>query len=314
MSPQTRICVRLVEVGPRDGLQNEARLLDVPTRVALIERLIECGSRHIETGAFVSPRRVPQMAQSDEVLTRLTRPSGVRHAALVPNEQGMHAALAAGVEEVAVFTAASEAFSQKNIHCSIDESLRRFEPVVALARQSGIAVRGYISCVLGCPWEGEIDPAKVQRVAQALDQLGCEEISLGDTLGTGTPKKVRSLLDTVSRTIPPARLAGHFHDTYGMAIVNVHTAFEMGLRIFDTAIAGLGGCPYAPGATGNVATEDVVWLMQGLGVETGLDLEKLVDTAEWISSQLGHPPASRVSRALLTRRAAAPSCNGIRKD
>ena len=290
--------VRIVEVGPRDGLQNEPRPVSVENRIALIERLAACGLRHIEAGAFVSPRRVPQMAGSGDVLAGLPRLPGVRYSALVPNAQGMAGALAARVDEIAVFAAASEAFSQKNIQCSIDESLRRFEPVITRARASGVAVRGYVSCALVCPWQGEIPPDDVRRLARALFEMGVEEISLGDTIGAGTPRKTQAMIEAVARDVPVERLAGHFHDTYGMAIANIYAAMEVGIRVFDSSVAGLGGCPYAPGASGNVATEEVVWLMQGLGIGTGVNLGRLVDTAAWISAQLNRLPASRVSQAM----------------
>ncbi len=299
--------VRIVEVSPRDGLQNEAQFVALATRIELIERLAKAGLRHVEAAAFVSPKAVPQMADSAQLMAKLQTivlRAQLTLSALVPNERGLEAALAAGVDEVAVFAAASESFSQRNIQCSISESLRRFEPLVARAQQAGLRVRGYVSCVLGCPYEGEIAKQAAAAVAGALFEMGCAEISLGDTIGTGRPAGVRALIETVSQRVPIASLAGHFHDTWGMAIANVLTAWEAGVRVFDASVGGLGGCPYAPGARGNVATEDVVWLMQGMGVNltTAIDLDALVDTAAWMSAQLGRPPASRVSQARLAQR------------
>lgn len=294
--------VRIVEVGARDGLQNEAQNVPVATKVALIERLADCGLQTIEAGAFVSPRWVPQMADSAEVLQRITPRAGVRYPVLTPNGQGLQAALAAGAREVAVFGAASEAFSQKNINCSIAESLNRFRPLVATARQAGVAVRGYVSCALGCPYQGEVAPAAVAEVAHALFEMGCYEISLGDTIGVGTPLRTQAVIEAVARAVPREHIAGHFHNTYGMAIANIYAALEVGIAVFDSSVAGLGGCPYASGASGNVATEDVVWLMQGLGIETGVDLDRLVDTAAWISTELGRAPASQATRAVLAKR------------
>ena len=297
--------VRIVEVSPRDGLQNEAQFVATATRVALVERLAQAGVRHIEATAFVSPRAVPQMADSAQLMAHLQtiplRPK-LTLSALVPNERGLEAALAAGVDEVAVFGAASEQFSQHNIQCSISESLHRFAPVVARAQQAGLRVRGYVSCVLGCPYEGEVAKETVAAVAGALFEMGCVEISLGDTIGVGRPSGVRALIDTVSQRVPLASLAGHFHDTWGMAVANVLAALEAGVSIFDASVGGLGGCPYAPGARGNVATEDVVWLMQGMGVATSVDLDALVDVAAWMSTQLGRSPVSRVSQARLAQR------------
>lgn len=294
--------VRIVEVGARDGLQNEAQKVSVATKVALIERLADCGLQTIEAGAFVSPRWVPQMAGSAEVLQRIAPRAGVRYPVLTPNIQGLQGALAAGAREVAVFGAASEAFSHKNINCSIAESLNRFRPLLTQAQQAGVAVRGYVSCALGCPYQGEVAPAAVAEVAYALFEMGCYEISLGDTIGVGTPLRTQAVIEAVVRAVPLANIAGHFHNTYGMAIANIYAALEAGVTVFDASVAGLGGCPYASGASGNVATEDVVWLMQGLGIETGVNLERLVDTAQWISTQLGRPPASQVARAVLAKR------------
>lgn len=296
--------VRIVEVGPRDGLQNEKQIVATDTKVELIARLADAGLTTIEATSFVSPKWVPQMGDNAEVMARITRRSGLNYPVLTPNLKGFEAALAAGADEVAVFGAASESFSQKNINCSIAESLERFEPVMGAAKAAGVKVRGYVSCVLGCPYEGEIRPDAVALVAGTLFEMGCYEISLGDTIGTGTPLKTQQMLDAVMRRVPVARLAGHYHDTYGMAIANIYASLELGVSVFDASVAGLGGCPYAKGASGNVATEDVVWLMNGLGIDTGVDLDRLVETGAWISGMLGREPASRVSRALLAGRGA----------
>ena len=295
---------RIVEVGPRDGLQNEKRIIDTDVKVALIDRLSATGLPAIEATAFVSPKWVPQMADNAEVMARIRRAPGVTYPVLVPNLKGFEAAVAAGATEVAVFGAASEAFSQKNTNCSIAESLARFEPVVQAARAANVAVRGYISCVLGCPYLGDVAPAAVVDVAQRLSDMGCYEISLGDTIGVGTPGRTRAMLAAVSGRVPISRLAGHFHDTYGQALVNVYAALEMGVATFDSSVAGLGGCPYAKGATGNVATEDVVYMLHGLGIATGVDLDALIDAGEFIGAALGRPTNSKVARALLARRAA----------
>ncbi|MBC2385259.1 hydroxymethylglutaryl-CoA lyase [Pseudomonas sp. WS 5106] len=293
--------VRLVEVGARDGLQNEVRCLPVDTRVALVERLADCGLRTIEAGAFVSPRWVPQMAGSDEVLRQVSPRAGVTYTVLVPNLQGLDMALAAGCREVAVFAAASEAFSQKNINCSIAQSLERFEPVLAKARKAGVAVRGYVSCVLGCPFTGAVPVAQVVTVTQALYAMGCYEISLGDTIGTGTPNATRRLIEACAGEVPMSALAGHFHDTYGMAVANVQAAWQAGVRVFDSSVSGLGGCPYSPGATGNVATEELVYLFEGQGIATGVDLAKLIEVGVFIDSQLQRSGESRVAKALRAR-------------
>ena len=296
--------VRMVEVGPRDGLQNEPQSLPAAVKISLIERLAEAGLPSIEAGAFVSPKWVPQMADSAEVLQGIARRPGVRYPVLVPNMKGFEAAQAAGADEIAVFGAASETFSQKNINCSIAESLERFAPVVAAAREAGIAVRGYVSCVLGCPYEGEVAPAAVTAVARDLHGLGCYEISLGDTIGVGTPGRARAMVEAVMAAVPTEALAVHFHDTYGQALANTLACLELGIATVDSSVAGLGGCPYAKGASGNVASEDVLYMLDGLGIETGVALGKLVETALFISEQLGRPPQSKVANALQGRGAA----------
>lgn len=289
--------VRLVEVGPRDGLQNEARPVSVADKVQLVDALSAAGLSYIEVGSFVSPKWVPQMAGSSEVFARIQRKPGVTYGALAPNLRGFEDALAAGVKEVAVFAAASEAFSQRNINCSISESLERFTPIIAAAKQHGISVRGYVSCVLGCPYEGEIAPEQVAAVAGELYAMGCYEVSLGDTIGTGTAGATRRLFEVVGAQVPRDKLAGHFHDTYGQAIANIYASLLEGINVFDSSIAGLGGCPYAKGASGNVATEDVVYLLNGLGIDTGIDLEALIRAGQQISHVLGRPTGSRVAKA-----------------
>ncbi len=292
--------VRLVEVGPRDGLQNEKQPISITDKVRLVDDLSAAGLQYIEVGSFVSPKWVPQMAGSADVFAQIRQKPGVTYAALTPNLKGLEAAIEAGVREVAVFGAASEAFSQKNINCSIDESLARFVPLMEAARESGIQVRGYVSCVLGCPYEGEIDPKRVAHVARELFAMGCYEVSLGDTIGTGTPGKTRQLIEAVGREVPRDKLAGHFHDTYGQALANIYASLLEGVCVFDSSVAGLGGCPYAKGASGNVASEDVLYMLNGLGIETGIDLDALVVAGQRISDVLGRPNGSRVARARLS--------------
>ena len=289
--------VRLVEVGPRDGLQNEAQPISVADKVRLVDALSDAGLSYIEVGSFVSPKWVPQMAGSAEVFAQIQRKPGVTYGALAPNLRGFEDALAAGVKEVAVFAAASEAFSQRNINCSISESLERFAPIMAAAKQHGITVRGYVSCVLGCPYEGQIAPEQVAAVARELYAMGCYEVSLGDTIGTGTAGATRRLFEVVGAQVPLGKLAGHFHDTYGQAIANIYASLLEGVTVFDSSIAGLGGCPYAKGASGNVATEDVVYLLNGLGIETGIHLDALIGAGQQISNVLGRPTGSRVAKA-----------------
>ncbi|MBI1774960.1 MAG: hydroxymethylglutaryl-CoA lyase [Proteobacteria bacterium] len=297
--------VKLVEVGPRDGLQNEAKAVPASIKIELIERLGESGLRVIEAGAFVSATWVPQMADTAQVLAGLRRRPGVSYPVLVPNDKGLEAALAAGVEEIAIFGAASESFSKRNINCSIAESLERFQPVAALAQERGIRVRGYVSCALGCPYEGAIAPGAVADVSQRLYELGCYEISLGDTIGVGTPAMAEAMLIAVAGRVPIDRLGVHFHDTYGQALANILAALALGVGVVDSAVSGLGGCPYAPGASGNVASEDVLYMLDGLGIETGVDLEKLAAAGRFISEYLGRPSASRVAQVLAGRPAAA---------
>ncbi len=293
--------VRIVEVGPRDGLQNEKSAVSVETRVTFIDMLSGSGLKTIEAGAFVSPKWVPQMADTDKVFAAINKKSGVSYPVLVPNEKGMEAAVAAGVKEIAVFAAASESFSKKNINCTIEESLERFAPVMETARRNGIKVRGYVSCVLGCPYEGDIKPEAVAKTARALYDMGCYEISLGDTIGTGTPVKTRAMLQTVMKDIPAAALAVHFHDTYGQALANILVALEEGVAVVDSAAGGLGGCPYAKGASGNVATEDVIYMLDGMGIKTGVDIAKLVASGRFIAETLGRATASKAAVALAAK-------------
>jgi hydroxymethylglutaryl-CoA lyase len=285
--------VRIVEVGPRDGLQNEKQQVPTDVKVELIARLGRVGLKAIEATSFVSPKWVPQMKDNTEVMARIERLPGVSYPVLTPNLKGFESALAAGATEVAVFAAASESFSQKNINCSIAESLARFEPLMKAASDARVKVRGYVSCVLGCPYEGDVEPEVVASVAARLFEMGCYEVSLGDTMGAGTPVKTQRMLEAVARQIPVGALAGHYHDTYSMAIANIHASLEMGVSVFDASVSGLGGCPYAKGASGNVATEDVVFLMNGQGIETGIDLPSLVECSLWISGLLGRAPGSK---------------------
>ncbi|AWJ82062.1 hydroxymethylglutaryl-CoA lyase (plasmid) [Azospirillum sp. TSH58] len=289
--------VRMVEVGPRDGLQNEKQIVPTAVKIGLVDRLTEAGLTAIEAGSFVSPKWVPQMADTPDVFAGIRRKEGVRYVALTPNAKGLEGALAARADEVAVFAAASESFSQKNINCSIAESLDRFVPVLEQAKAQGVPVRGYVSCVLGCPYEGEIAPAAVAAVAGQLLDMGCYEVSLGDTIGTGTPAKAQAMIAAVAERVPMERLAVHFHDTYGQALANILATLEMGVAVVDSSVAGLGGCPYAKGASGNVASEDVLYMLNGLGIETGVDIDKLVAAGAYISDAIGRPTASKVARA-----------------
>lgn len=299
--------VRIIEMGPRDGLQNEKTLVSVEARIAFIEALVASGLDAVEVGAFVSPKAIPQMASSDAVLRGVAQVTGAEFHVLVPNEKGYEAARAAGAKVVSVFAAASEGFSRANINCTVAESIERFKPVLARAKADGVKVRGYISCVLGCPFDGEIKPKAVADLSSTLWDLGCYEISLGDTIGVGTPAKAREMLRAVAANIPASKLAMHFHDTYGQALANLYAGLEEGVRVIDAAAGGLGGCPYAPGATGNVATEDVVYMLEGMGVKTGVDMEKLLAATNAMSVVLGKPPASRVASALNAKKKRATS-------
>ena len=294
--------VRIVEVGPRDGLQNEAAQVPSATKIELIDRLSGCGFSMVETTSFVSPKWIPQLADAAEVLAGIQPRQGVMYPVLVPNERGLERALASNVRQIAVFTAASDAFNLKNINCDIDQSLHRIAPVVERARAAGLWVRGYVSTVLGCPYQGEVPLRDVVRVARALHDLGCAEISLGDTIGVGTANKARAMLQVCANEIPMPQLAVHFHDTYGQALANVFACLEAGVRIVDSAVAGLGGCPYAQGASGNLASEDLVYQLHGLGMETGVDLDALCDTARWINAALSREPASKLARIPNARR------------
>ncbi|ATV18303.1 hydroxymethylglutaryl-CoA lyase [Pseudomonas avellanae] len=292
--------VNIVEVGPRDGLQNEAQPISIADKVRLVDELTAAGLMHIEVGSFVSPKWVPQMAGSAQVFEQIQRREGVIYSALAPNLRGFEDTLAAGVREVAVFAAATEGFSQRNLNCSISESLARFAPIMAAARLHGVRVRGYVSCVLGCPYEGTVAPEQVAAVANELYAMGCYEISLGDTIGTGTPGATRALINAVAAQIPRGNLAGHFHDTYGQALVNIYASLEEGVHIFDSSVAGLGGCPYAKGASGNVATEDVLYMLQGLGIETDVDLDLVIKAGQRICDVLQRSNGSRVAKARLS--------------
>ncbi|HKM15145.1 MAG TPA: hydroxymethylglutaryl-CoA lyase [Marinospirillum sp.] len=291
--------VRLVEVGARDGLQNEANPVSTAIKLELIDRLSDAGLSYIEAASFVSPKWVPQMGDAREVMTGIQRRKGITYAALTPNLKGLESALECGVQEVAVFGAASESFTQKNINCSIAESLERFAPVIELAKKSNIPVRGYVSTVMGCPYEGDIAPSKVAEVSKILFDMGCYEISLGDTVGVGTPLKAKRMLEAVNQHIPMNKLAAHFHDTYGQALANLYAVLEEGIAVIDSSVAGLGGCPYAKGAAGNVASEDVIYLLNGLGIKSGIDLEKLAATGDWISQTINRPNRSKVGIAMM---------------
>jgi isopropylmalate/homocitrate/citramalate synthase len=292
---------RIVEVGPRDGLQNEAKRVPTGVKIELINRLAEAGPAAVEATAFVSPKWVPQMADNAQVFAGIRRRPGVGYPVLVPNMKGFEAARAAGAEEIAVFGAASETFSRRNINCSIAESLERFAPVVKIARASGMRVRGYISCAAGCPYEGEVKPLAVAVLAEKLHKMGCYEISLGDTIGVGTPGRIRAMIEAVAKRVPIGSLAGHYHDTYGQALANIYASLEAGVRTFDSSVAGLGGCPYAKGASGNVATEDVVYMLDGLEIETGVDLMKILRAGQFICRELGREPGSKVARAMAAK-------------
>ncbi len=297
--------VKLVEVGPRDGLQNEKETIAADVKVELVDRLTAAGFPNIEAASFVSPKWVPQMATSTEVMNRIQRRPGVIYSALVPNMKGFEAALAARADEVVIFGAASEAFSQKNINCSIEESIARFADVAGAAKQHGLRLRGSVSCSLGCPYQGEVTPEAVANVVRRMRDLGCDEIDIADPIGVGTAGQVKQVFERVSREFPLAQLAGHFHDTYGQALANILAALEVGVSIFHASVAGLGGCPYAKGATGNVSTEDVLYLLHGLGIRTGIDLDAVVDAGQFISNHLGRKAVSRAGNAIAARRALA---------
>ena len=305
MAPSLPARVEVVEVGPRDGLQNESTPVPASVKIELVDRLAAAGLPAIEAAAFVSPRWVPQMADGAEVLAGIRRAPGVVYSALVPNVRGMEAALAAGVQEVVVFSAASESFARRNINCSIAESIERFEPVARMAREAGLRLRGSISCALGCPYEGAIAPAAVAEVVRRMADLGCDSVDVADTIGVGTPGAVQAAFEAGARVLPMQRLAGHFHDTYGQALVNVLAALQLGVSSFHASVAGLGGCPYARGATGNLATEDLLYMLHGMGIATGVDLQAVVDCGDFISRAIGRPNGSRAARALLVARESA---------
>lgn len=288
--------IKIVEVGPRDGLQNEKSLVPTETKLELIHRLADCGLTEVEATSFVSPKWIPQLADAGELLPMIERINGVQYPVLVPNMKGLERAIEAGAREIAVFTAASDAFNRKNINCDVDESLQRLAPVIEQVRSHNIPVRGYVSTVLGCPYQGDVPLLDVVRVTQALVKLGCDEISLGDTIGVGTPVAARAMVEACAEAVGMARLAVHFHDTRGTALANVFACIEAGVQVVDASVGGLGGCPYAQGASGNLATEDLVYMLHGMGLETGVDLEALTETARWISEQLGRPPASKLAR------------------
>jgi hydroxymethylglutaryl-CoA lyase len=298
--------VTLVEVGPRDGLQNEARPIAAATKIELIAQLQRAGLREIEATSYVSPKWVPQMADAAEVMAGIARAPGVRYSVLTPNMKGLEAALAGRPDEIVVFGAATEAFSRRNINCGIEESIERFRPVVQAALAHGIKVRCAVSCALGCPYQGEVSADEVEHVVRLMKAIGVQHCGIADTIGVGTPRRAQVALERALKHFPLGEVSGHFHDTYGQALANIYASLELGVHHFDTSVAGLGGCPYAKGATGNVATEDVVFMLDGLGISTGIALDALVDTAAWISGELGRPPVSRVARALLARRASAP--------
>ena len=305
MSPSLPSHVSLVDVGPRDGLQNEAQPIPAATKIELVSRLQDAGLREIEVTSYVSPKWVPQMADAAEVMAGIERRPDVRYSVLTPNLKGLEAALAGRPDEIVVFGAASEAFSRRNINCSIEESIERFRPVVAAALAQGIKVRAAVSCAVGCPYQGEVSPDEVERVVVGMKALGVQHCGIADTIGVGTPRKVQAAMERALKHFPLEEVSGHFHDTYGQALANIYACLEMGVHVFDASVAGLGGCPYAKGATGNVATEDVVFLLNGLGIETGIDLDALADAGAWISSQLGRLPVSRVGRALLAKKVPA---------
>ena len=293
--------VRMVEVGPRDGLQNEPGKISTAVKVELVNRLAQAGLKTIEAASFVSPKWVPQMADSAELMRQIQRYPGVTYTALTPNLKGFENALACGVDEVAIFAAASEQFSQKNINCSVAESLRRFEPIMMAAKAQGIKVRGYISCVLGCPYQGEVPVSAVVQVAKQLVSMGCYEVSLGDTIGVGTPRKTQQMVEAAAKEVAIEQLAVHCHDTYGQALANIYAALELGIAVIDSSVAGLGGCPYAKGASGNVASEDVLYMLNGLGIDTGVDLESLIAAGQFIMQALGRRTGSKVANALISK-------------
>jgi hydroxymethylglutaryl-CoA lyase len=305
MSTQLPSRVTLVDVGPRDGLQNEAQPIPAATKIELVSRLQDAGLHEIEVTSYVSPKWVPQMADAAEVMAGIDRRPGVRYSVLTPNLKGLEAALAGRPDEIVVFGAASEAFSRRNINCSIEESIERFRPVVQLALAQGIKVRAAVSCAVGCPYQGDVSADEVERVVVGMKALGVQHCGIADTIGVGTPRKVQAAMERALKHFPVEEVSGHFHDTYGQALANIYACLEMGVHVFDTSVAGLGGCPYAKGATGNVSTEDVVFLLNGLGIETGVDLDALASAGAWISAELGRPPVSRVGRALLAKKAAA---------
>lgn len=289
--------VRIVEVGPRDGLQNEKQTIATETKIKLVELLVDAGLNYIEVGSFVNPKWVPQMADSREVFTGIARKQNITYAALVPNLQGYERAISVNANEVAIFAAASEAFSQKNINCSIADSISRFDPLISTAKTQGIPVRGYISCVAGCPYSGDVNPQLVADIARDLYEMGCYEISLGDTIGVGTARQTKNIISAVANEIAIEHIAVHMHDTYGQALTNVYASLEMGIRVIDSSVAGLGGCPYAAGASGNLATEDLVYLLNGLGINHGVDLQSLIQAGNYISQSLGKPNQSKVAQA-----------------